>query len=315
MKVLIPQDIDEAGKIYLRERGYEVVVGSGCDPETIKREVVDCDALLVRTAEYPADVVAAGKKLKIIARYGVGTDNIAVEEATKRGIWVTIAKGENVRSVTEHAITMVLSCAKNLVYCDRGTKAGNWELRNTFPGTEVGGKTLGIIGLGAIGRQVAQLAHDGLSMEIIGYDAFLPAGLPDYIETVQDTDEIFKRADFITLHVPAIPGTHNMVDRRTLGLMKPTAYLINCARGGVVNEDDLYDALKNGTIAGAAMDVFVVEPARPDNRLFTLEKFIASPHSAGLTKESMVGVALSCARAIDDVLSGRKPQYPVNNPF
>jgi D-3-phosphoglycerate dehydrogenase len=106
-----------------------------------------------------------------------------------------------------------------------------------------------------------------------------------------------------------------MVDRRTLGLMKPSAYLINCARGGVVNEDDLYDAVKNETISGAAMDVFMVEPARPDNKLFSLDRFIASPHSAGLTKESVVGVALSCARAVDDVLNGRAPQYPVNGPF
>lgn len=314
MKVLIPQDINKAGKDYLKERGYEVIVGSGHDAETIKREVADCDALLVRTAPYPADVIAVGKKLKIIARFGVGTDNIDVKFAEKQGVWVTIAKGANAQSVAEHAVAMMLACAKNLIFIDQQTKTGNWEVRNKFPITELKGKTVGIIGLGDIGQRVASIIHNGLQMRVIGFDAFLPASLPEYIEVVSPIDEIFTRSDVISLHIPATPETKNLVNQKTLSMMKPTAYLINCARGGIVNEDDLYEALSNRKISFAAMDVFHKEPPDPDNKLFKLDNFIASPHNAALTNESNVEVALSCARAIDDVLSGRKPEHPINNP-
>ena len=314
MKVLIPQDINRAGKDYLKDKGYEVIVGSGHDAETIKREIVDADAILARTAPYPAEVIAAGKKLKIIARFGVGTDNIDAKFAEEQGIWVTIAKGANAQSVAEHTATLMLACAKNLIFIDQQTKAGNWEVRNKFPITELNGKTVGIVGLGDIGRRVAAIVRNGLQMNVIGFDVFKPAGLPEYIEVVSSIDEIFTRSDVVTLHVPAIPETINLMNKKTLSMMKPTAYLINCARGGVVNEDDLYDALSNRKIAAAAMDVFLKEPAEPSNKLFKLDNFIASPHNAALTNEANVEVALSCARAIDDVLSGKAPEHPINNP-
>jgi len=314
MKVLIPQDINHAGKNYLKDRGYEVIVGSAHDAETIKREIADCDALLARTAPYPADVIAAGKKLKIIARFGVGTDNIDVKFAEKQGIWVTIAKGENSHSVAEHTVTMMLACAKNLVYIDQQTKTGGWEVRNKFPITELKGKTVGIIGLGDIGRRVAAMVHNGLQMNVIGFDVLKLDNLPEYIKVVSSLDEIFTNSDVVTLHVPGTPETMNMVNQKTLSMMKPAAYLINCARGGIVNESDLCEALQNRKIACAAMDVFLKEPPELDNKLFKLDNFIASPHNAALTNEASTGMALSCAKAIDDVLSGRMPQYPINNP-
>jgi D-3-phosphoglycerate dehydrogenase len=314
MKVLIPQDIESAGKIYLKDKGYEVIIGSGHDAETIKREVADCDAILARTAPYPADVIAAGKKLKIIARFGVGTDNIDVKFAEEQGVWVTIAKGANSHSVAEHTVTMMLACARNLIFIDRETKSGNWEIRNKFPITELKGKTVGIIGLGDIGRKVAAIVQSGLQMNVIGYAVLQIGGLPEYIEVVSSADEIFTRSDVVTLHIPATPESKNLVNQKTLSMMKPTAYLINCARGGIVNEDDLYEALKARKIVCAAMDVFLEEPAKQDNKLFKLDNFIASPHNAALTNESNREVSLSCARAIDDVLSGRAPEHPINNP-
>jgi len=314
MKVLIPQDIGRAGKDYLKDRGYEVIVGSGHDAETIKREIADCDALLARTAPYPADVIAAGKKLKIIARFGVGTDNIDVKFAEEQGIWVTIAKGANSHSVAEHTVAMMLACSKNLIFMDQQTKAGGWEARNKFPITELKEKTVGIIGLGDIGRKVAVIVRNGLQMNVIGFDTYLPGGLPEYIEVVSSIDEIFKRSDVVTLHVPGTPETMNLVGQRELSMMKPAAYLINCARGGIVNENDLYEALQNRKIACAAMDVFLKEPPELDNKLFKLDNFIASPHNAALTHEAATEMALSAARAIDDVLSGKTPQYPINNP-
>jgi D-3-phosphoglycerate dehydrogenase len=314
MKVLIPQDINQVGKDYLKDRGYEVIVGSGHDAETIKREIADCDALLARTAPYPADVIAAGKKLRIIARFGVGTDNIDVKSAEAQGVWVTIAKGENSHSVAEHTVGMMLACSKNFLFMDQQTKTGGWEARNKFPITELKGKTVGIIGVGDIGRKVAEIVRNGLQMNVIGYDVAKLSGLPEYIEMVSSSDEIFKRSDVVTLHVPSTPETTDMVNQKTLSLMKPSAYLINCARGGIVNESDLCAALQSRKIACAAMDVFLKEPPEPDNKLFKLDNFIASPHNAGLTNEASTGMALSCARAIDDVLSGRTPQYPINNP-
>ena len=314
MKVLIPQDVNESGKSYLRSKGYEVVLGSGFDVETIKREIVDADALLARTAPYPAEVIAAGKKLKVIARYGVGTDNIDVKFAESQGVWVTITKGANAVSVAEHTITLMLACAKNIVYLDEQTRQNHFEMRNKVPGIELRGKTLGIVGLGAIGREVADIAHNGLKMEIVGYDAFLPAGLPDYIKVVSSPEEVFKAADVISLHVPSTPETVNMVCERTIGMMKPNAIIVNCARGGIVNEADLYKALKAHRIAGAGLDVFLSEPPEEDNKLFELSNFVCSPHNAALTAEAGAAMSLSCAHAIDDVLSGRKPQFPINNP-
>jgi D-3-phosphoglycerate dehydrogenase len=314
-KVLIPQDISECGKNFLKEKGYKVIVGNGFDAETIKREIVDCDAVIARTEHYTADVIAAGKKLKVIARYGVGTDNIDVKAAEAQGVYVTIAKNTNVQSVAEHTIALMLAIAKNLVFCDAECKKGNWEIRNKLPGTELYGKTLGIIGLGAIGTATAIKAHEGLGMEIIGYDLYTDTSkLPEYINVVSTLEEVFMKSDVVSLHVPYTSETRNMVNKDSFKMMKPTAILINCARGGIVNEDDLYDALVKKEIAGAAMDVFEQEPANPANKLFTLPNFIASPHNAGLTQEARDAMSYSVAQAVDDVLSGRKPKYPINNP-
>lgn len=313
-KVLIPQDISPAGKEYLIKCGYQVVIGSGHDANTIKREIADVDAVLARTALYPADVIAAGKKLKVIARYGVGTDNIDAKAAERQGVWVTIAKNANVESVAEHTLTLLLSLAKDVINADSQTRRGNFEFRNTHPGTQIKGKTLGIIGLGAIGLTVAAKAHFGFAMNIIGYDAYAnPDKLPEYIRFAPFS-QIVEEADAITLHIPATPESIGMFNRDVFRKMKPTAYLLNCARGGIVNEADLYDALRNKEIKAAAMDCFVEEPTPASHPLFTLDNFIASPHNAGLTNEANSAVGVSCAMAIDDVLNGRKPQYPINNP-
>lgn len=314
-KVLIPQDINQAGKTYLKKHGYKIVVGKNWDTETIKREIMDSHAVIARTEKYPAEVIAAGKNLKIIARYGVGTDNIDVKAAEELGVIVTITKGANKQSVAEHTIALLLACAKNLIYCDKECRKGNWNVRNSVSGVELKGKKLGLIGLGDIGLAVAKKAHFGFEMEILGYDPYLDAkDLPDYIEVVQTIDDIFTKSDFISVHVPLTSQTKHMIDKELLEKMKPTAYLINCSRGGIVNESDLYEVLKNNRIAGAAMDVFEIEPATKDNPLFTLDNFIASPHNAGLTKEAAEAVALSAAKAVHYVLSGRKPEYPINNP-
>lgn len=314
-KVLIPQDISACGKEYLQQMGYQVILGSGSDADTIKREVADCEALIVRTARYPADVIAAGKKLKIIARHGVGTDNIDIEAAERQGVYVTIAKNTNVESVSEHAIALLLGIAKNLVHCDEATRQGSWEIRNNLPGTELCGKTLGIIGMGSIGTATAMKAHFGLGMSIVGYDPNEIASTPDFIKQVASAEIVFATADAVSLHLPFTQETCNMVNKEAFKLMKPSAYLINCARGGIINEEDLYNALVNKQINGAALDVFSKEPPQSENKLFSLSNLIVSPHNAGLTKEASDAMSMSCAQAVEAVLTGREPEYVVNKPY
>lgn len=314
-KVLIPQDISDAGKKYLRDLGYEVVIGTAADEETIKKEIVDCDALIARTESYPKQVIEAGKKLKIMARHGVGTDNIDVEAAERQGVYVTIAKNTNVYSVAEHTIALLLATVKSLHHAYNEMKAGDWDVRNTLPTVELRGKTLGIIGLGNIGKEVAHIAHHGFHMNVIGYDAYVDKDhLAEYVKIVS-LQELYANSDAISLHIPATPQTKNMIDADVLRQMKKSAVLINCARGGIVNENDLFIALKNKEIAGAAMDCFAAEPVDKDNQLFTLFNFIGSPHNAGMTSEARDAMGISCAKAIDDVLHGRKPQYPINHPI
>ena len=315
MKVLIPQDIMETGKAYLRERGYDVVMGSGFDEETLKRDVADADAVIVRAALFNPAVIDAGKKLKVLARYGVGYENVDIAHAEKKGIYVTLAKNCNHYSVAEHAMMMILALAKSLVYLDRECRKGGWNLRTTQPVYEVRNKTLGIAGVGAIGQHAAKIAHDGFGMNVIAFDPYADATkLPSYITMVGSLEQLLREADAITLHTPSTPETRNMINAKTLKMMKPSAYLVNTGRGGIINEDELYDALKNKVIAGAGLDVFAQEPVNLDNKLLTLDNFILSPHNAGVTVEAADAMSLSCAEAVDDVLSGRKPKYPINNP-
>ncbi len=313
-KVLVPQDITSGGKEYLQERGYEVVIGSASDEDTICKEVEDCDALLVRTARYSRRIMESGKKLKVISRFGAGIDNIDIESATELGIQVTNAPIANSNSVAEHAISLLLGCAKNLVFQDFQTRKGNWESRNITQSIEVQGKILGLIGLGYIGRSVARKASNGLGMEVIGYDAYASRDqIPDNIDVRETVEEVFREADFISLHVPSTPETRNLVSKKNISLMKNTAILINCARGDVLNEKDLYEALVDGTIRGAGLDVFQEEPASSGNKLFELENVLVSPHNAALTYEAMDRMGIHAAMGIIGVLEGREPAWKVNN--
>lgn len=311
-KVLIPQDVSEEGKQYLRDRGYEIKMGSGITAEAISADVVDCSAILARTAQFPAEVLRAGKLLKAIGRHGVGYDNIDVNAANELGIAVTYAPESNAKSVAEHTVGLLIACAHNFARQDREFRAGNFEVRNQVKGVDLEGKTLSVIGAGRIGAIVARKAIHGLDMKVVAYDPFVKQlpGLPE-VEFVSTIEEAFKRADFVTLHLPSLPQTKGIVDAKLLGLLKPTAYFINAARGELVVEDDLIAALKEKKIAGAGLDVFKDEPPAKDNPLFGLDNVILTPHSAALTKECTTRMALHAAMGIDDVLSGRAPKWPV----
>ena len=315
MKVVIPQDITAAGKDYLLERGYELVIGSGkTDIESMKEQVKDADAILARTAPYPAEVLeAAGPNLKVIGRHGIGVDNIDVDWCTEKGIYVCFAPTSNAVSVAEHTVGMMVACAHHFAYFDAEVRKGQWEMRNTRKGVDLQGKTLGLIGMGRIGSMVANICMKGFGMNVIGYDAYLPADrYPEGAVKVETIEEVLKNADFVSLHVPSTPETRGFINKDTLAMMKPTAFLVNCARGDVVNIDDLAVALKNGVIRGAGTDVFPAEPPAKDCPLFECDNIIMTPHSAALTQESMDRMGLHAAMGIHSVLSGEKPDWAVN---
>ena len=317
-KVLIPQDVAESGKKYLRDQGYEVVIGTGWDIDTLKREIADADALLFRTAKYPAEVLEAAKKLKIASRFGVGYDNIDIEKAAELGIWVAIAQGANAMSVAEHTIALLLACSFNIVKSQDEIKKGNWEIRNQLPGIEMNGKTIGILGVGTIGKLVAEKARYGLGMKVIGYDVAsgtLGYNCPEYIEMKDSMEDVLKESDVVSVHTPLDKNTRGLIGEKELSMMKRTAILINCARGGIIDESALEKALKEKQIYAAALDVFTSEPVDLDNGLLKLDNFLASPHNAALTKEANVAVSLAAAKAIDAVLKGGRPAYPVNEPI
>jgi D-3-phosphoglycerate dehydrogenase len=314
-RVLIPQDISEDGKKFLRDRGYEVKLGKGITVEQIAADVVDCDAILARTAPFPRKVFEAGTKVRVIGRHGVGVDNIDVAACTELGVWVTYAPESNANSVAEHTLGLIIAAAHNFVRSDREFRAGNFEIRNKLMGVDLEGKTVGILGLGRIGRMVARKCLHGLGMKVIGYDPFVTS-LPDLPEVslVKEWEQVFREADFVSLHLPSTRETKGIVGARELALMKPTAYLVNCARGELLQEAELVKALKDKRIAGAALDVFEKEPPGSDNPLMGLDNVTLSPHNAALTREAALRMALHAAMGIDDVLSGRTPKWPVNKP-
>ena len=313
-KVLIPQDIAVEGKQYLLERGYEIKMGSGITVDAIKQDVADCDAILARTAPFPAEVIKAGKKLKVIGRHGVGVDNIDLQAAEQQGVWVTNAPLSNSNTVAEITIGFIIALARQLTYCQQEFRKGNFEIRNKVKGIDLDGKPLGIAGLGKIGKLVAAKARLGLGMRILAYDPYVSQEqAPEGVEITNSWEELFSHSDFVTLHMP-FTGK-KLVGMKEFSLMKPSAYFINVARGELVAEEELIAALEQKKIAGAALDVFEQEPPDRDNPLLSMDNVIVTPHNAALTTECTVRMALHAAMGIDEVLSGKTPTWPVNKPI
>ena len=311
--ILLPQDISQTGKDWLRERGYELKMPATFDEATLTREVVGCAAILLRTARVSRRVLEAGNELKVVARHGVGVDNVDVAAASELGIWVTNAPESNALPVAEWTLGAIAALAHRMVWHDRALRRGDFEIRNRVVGTDLAGKTLAILGLGRIGRLVARKASLGFDMKIIALARDsnpVEAG----IETVENLQELCERADFLSLHLPATPQTRHLISARELSWMKTSAHLINAARGEVVDENALLEALQKGEIAGAALDVFQTEPPAANHPLWALDNVLVTPHSAALTTEAMERMALDAARGIHDALGGQRPQWPVNAP-
>ena len=312
IRVLLPQPILPAGYEYLHEHGYEVVDGRGFTEEDIITDIRDCDALIVRTARITRQIFDAAPKLKILARHGAGYDGVDLAAAREHGVLVCTAGGANAISVAELTIFYMLYCSRNFKKVQNLYLQDYRQAKMGVPKTELEGKTLGLVGLGNIGKLVAQKAALGFDMTVLAYDPFAKgAGLPDYIRMVEDRDEIFKRSDYVSLHVPATTETVHSVSDREFGLMKPTAYLINAARGSIVDEAALYRALQEEKIAGAGLDVLEQEPIDPSNPLVAMDNVLTAPHIGGATKEASSRSSVACAQAIDDFFSGRTPKFVV----
>lgn len=306
--VYLPLDMAQAGKQYLLNRGYEVIVGTNDQPETIIRESKKATALIVRLTDFPKPLIEQLGDVKIIARHGVGVDNIDLQAAKKRGIVVTNTPLANASSVAETAVTLLLALVKKVIPANAHMRAGDTEFKNDNKGMDIEGKTLGIIGYGKIGQEFAKKMA-GFGMEILIFDPFATESLYGKIVT---REEIIERADIISLHLPATPATKGSFGQKEFAKMKKTAYFINTARGSIVDEPALIDALKNGAIAGAALDVYSKEPLPLDNPLYQFNNVILTPHIASNTVETMERMALHAATEVHRVLSGKEPKWQVN---
>jgi D-3-phosphoglycerate dehydrogenase / 2-oxoglutarate reductase len=312
-KILIVQAIHERGVQVFDDR-FDVRVASDPSVATVIREIEGVEGVVVRTAPFTREIIEAAKQLKVIGRHGVGVDNIDVKAATEKGIVVVNTPNANATSVAEHTVTVIGALAKRVVAYDRATREGRWEIRNSYSAVDLDGKTLGLVGIGRIGSMVAGRVAAAYNMKVIAYDPYVtPEKARELGVTLcAQMDDVFRQADIVSLHTPLTPETRGFVNDAKLRLMKPTAFLINLSRGEVVNEKALYDALKSGVIAGAAIDVFDPEPPLKDNPLFALENIILSPHSAALTQECVIRMATGAAEGVVDVLSGKRPQFIVN---
>ena len=313
-KVLIPQDIADEGKVYLEEHGYEIKMGSGASEEDLVRDVSDCQAILLRTAPVTRAVIEAGEQLKIVARHGAGYNNVDLNAANENGVWVTNAPDSTTNTVAEFTIGAMITVAKKSFLLSESMKEGNFYYKNQQQGVDLIHKTLSIIGLGRIGKAVAKKAHAGLEMNIIAYDPYIQEDMvPDYV-TLVDWDEAFSQADFVSVHMPLTESNHGCIGKKEFDQMKHDAFFINCARGELVCEKDMIEAVDQKKIAGVFTDVFVKEPPATDNPLLSDEMVVATPHIASNTHECMKLMAIQAASQIHRVLSGEYPDWPVNQP-
>ncbi|MFO1519684.1 MAG: phosphoglycerate dehydrogenase [bacterium] len=300
-KILVSDKLSDAGLKILKDAGtLQIDVKTGLKPDELKAIIGEYDGLIIRSStKVTADLLSAANQLKLIGRAGIGVDNVDTVAASKKGIIVENTPGGNVVTTAEHAIAMMFSAARKIPQATGSMKGGKWE-KTKFVGSEIYNKVLGVVGVGNIGKIVADRAV-GLKMKVIAYDPFLSAETAAKmgVELVE-LDDLFARADFITIHTPLNDKTRNLIDRPAFGKMKKGVYIINCARGGIVNEDALVAAIEEGIVAGAALDVFVEEPIKPDHPLLKLDQVVCTPHLGASTDEAQENVAVEVAEQMVD---------------
>ena len=306
MKFVMTQAVCPEG-LQMLDGVADIYVADNQDPNNYLAEMQDADALIVRIAKCDGHAIENSPNLKVIGRTGVGYDSVDVKTATAHGIPVVITPGANNRSVAEHAVAMMFALSKNLVEAQQEMCKGNWEIRGAKKAFELEKKTVGILGLGAIGRETAKIC-EGCGMKVAAYDPFLSQEQVEGYGAVyyENYEDLLKASDVVSIHVPLTDETRNMIGKKQLAEMKKTALIINCSRGGIINEADLVEALKAGEIAGAGTDVFCNEPPKTDDPLLNCPNLIVSPHSAAQTREAVIKMAQMCVKGCLAVTEGKK---------
>ncbi len=313
MKIVASHQLDPAAVDYLQEQGFELTIANSPDPSSYIDQLKTADAFILRVGVCDASIIEQCPNLKVIGRTGVGYDNVDVQCAAKHGIPVVITPGANSRSVAEHAVGLMFACAKNMKEADCELRKGNWLIRDAGKAVELAGRKVGIIGVGAIGKLVAQLCS-AIGMECFGYShshnrAKVEAAGCAYCENL---DDMLSECDVITLHVPLKGNTKHLLGAREISLMKKNAILINTSRGAVVDEQALANALNANRIAAAGIDVFSTEPITMDNPLLRAKNTVLTPHNAALTKEALRNMCVDCAKGCAAICQGEKWPHVVD---
>ena len=306
IKILISDKLAEEGVSILREvKDFKVDCKFGIKSDELKSIIKDYDALIVRSGtEVTADIIEAADNLKVIGRAGVGLDNVDLKAATRKGIVAMNTPGGNTTSTAEHTMSMILALSRNIPQADSSLKSGKWE-RSKFMGVELSGKTLGIIGLGRIGSTVARMAKS-FGMKILAHDPFVSLELASKIEAeLVELKDLYQRADYITIHIPKSSETKHLISEKEFSLMKKGVRVINCARGGIIDETALEKALKEGKVAGCALDVFEQEPPLSGHPLLKFDNCVYTPHLGASTSEAQVSVAIEIAESVRNALLGK----------
>lgn len=312
-KILLPQEIMSEGRQMLLDAGHTVIDGRGFETEDVLADMKEHqpDAMIVRITKITREVIEANPNLKVIVRHGAGYDTLDLPACKEHGVQTLYAPVANSTSVAETAIMLILECSRNVTLLHKTWVDDYYKAKLKIRKNTVSGKTLGIIGCGNIGSRVAKRAL-ALEMNVLAYDPYKPAcDFPDGVEVVRDLDRIFRESDYVSLHAPSTSVTKDMVDMRRLKMMKPTAFLINTARGKLVVEEDLYEACKTGIITGAGLDAIRQEPVDPKNPLLTLDNVIIYPHIGGNTTEAAHRASYFAAQGVMEVYEGKTPTWPI----
>jgi len=311
-KILLYENMHPEGTALLAEN-CDLIYARSFAEEDIIDQVADVDAIIIRANGAVSEkVMAAAPKLKVVGRHGVGLDAVDMDAARQRDIKVVYTPQANKESVAEHFVALALILAKKIRPADIALRDCRWQARYELIGTELRGKTLGVLGFGRIGQQTARICRNGFAMPILYYDQLAFPDVEMELEAFRVEEKaLFGQADFISVNLPLLPETRHFVNAGLLNLMKPTAFLINMARGPIWNEADVTEALRTHRIAGAGSDVYEVEPVTVDNPLLKLDNFVGTPHMSAHTEEAMIRMSM-VARDVLAVLEGRKPEYPAD---
>jgi D-3-phosphoglycerate dehydrogenase len=310
-RVLLYEDMHQAGKDVLAEKA-ELVMATSLNEDDLIEQVKEVDAIVIRAnGAVSARLMDAAPKLKVVGRHGVGVDAIDLTAARERGIVVCNTPDANLESVAEQAVGFMITLSKQILRADQAARQGRWDVRYEYIGQELFGRTLGLVGMGRIGSRVAEICHRAFQMPVLYYDVVAYPEIENKLQAKkEDLEEVLKGSDYVSVHVPLLPATKGLIGKEQLAMMKKGSILINTARGAIVDEVALLDALQSGHLAGAGMDVFTVEPAPADHPLFQLENVVLTPHMAAHTDDALKAMSM-VGLDIIRVLEGEEPVYRV----